>query len=75
MIKQETKRIFYLKKKNKINLIEVKSGITISSDYFKGLTVVSKAIGEENIKSKTVVYGGNEQQVRKNNEIIKSWNL
>jgi uncharacterized protein len=61
--------------KNKINLIEVKSGITISSDYFKGLTVVSKAIGEENIKSKTVVYGGNEQQVRKNNEIIKSWNL
>lgn len=61
--------------KNKLNLIEVKSGITISPDYFKGLTIVSKAIGEENINSKTVVYGGNQYQIRKNNEIIKSWNI
>jgi predicted AAA+ superfamily ATPase len=61
--------------KNKINLIEVKSGITISSEYFKGLTAVGKAIGEKNIKSRTVIYGGNQQQVRKNNEIIKSWSL
>ena len=61
--------------KNKIHLVEVKSGGTIGSDYFKGIKTVSAIIGEGKIKSKLVIYGGNQHQIRQNKEIVKSWSL
>ena len=47
---------------NGFGAIEVKSGATIASDYFKGLNRVAKIV--PGIHSKAIVYGGNSKQQR-----------
>ena len=51
-----------------IAAFEVKSGTTISSDYFRSLHQVAKLV--PNITSKTVVYGGRDRQSRSDSEVI-----
>ena len=48
--------------------IEVKSGATIGSDYFRSLHRVAEVVPE--ITSKTVVYGGDTSQSRSDSEIV-----
>ena len=47
---------------------EVKSGATISSDFFRSLRRVAEVVPD--ITSKTVVYGGETRQSRSDNEVI-----
>ena len=48
--------------------LEVKSGATIGSDYFRSLHRVAKVVPE--ITSKTVVYGGDTSQSRSDSEVV-----
>ena len=51
-----------------IHAIEVKSGATVSSDYFGTLNRVAEFV--PNITAKTVVYGGSTRQVRSDCEVV-----
>ncbi len=51
-----------------IHAIEIKSGSTISSDYFTALNRVADLIPK--VSAKTVVYGGNERQSRSDCQVI-----
>ena len=51
--------------------IEIKSGNTITSDYFKGLDFWNKISGQKN---GAVIYGGNQPQKRSNSFEVFSWN-
>ena len=48
--------------------IEIKSGMTIASDYFAKLSRIVKLI--PNVSKKVVVYGGTERQSRKAGEVV-----
>ncbi|ODS86548.1 MAG: AAA family ATPase [Cytophagaceae bacterium SCN 52-12] len=50
--------------------VEIKSGKTISSEFFKNLTYWLKLSGE---KQGVVLYGGNQEQQRSNGVIVKGW--
>lgn len=49
--------------------IEIKAGQTISSDYFNGLQAFARATGREDVAG-TVVYGGDEEQKRKQGVVV-----
>ena len=51
-----------------IHAIEVKSGATVSSDYFVSLNRVAELV--PNISAKTVVYGGAARQIRSDCEVM-----
>lgn len=51
--------------------IEIKSGKTITGDYFKGLEFWHKISGQ---KEGAVIYGGNQQQKRSNGYEVFPWN-
>ena len=51
-----------------IHAIEIKSGSTVSSDYFTSLNRVAELIPE--ISSKTVVYGGSARQTRTDSKVV-----
>ena len=51
-----------------ISAIEVKSGSTVSSDYFGSLNRVAKLI--PNISAKSVVYGGTARQTRNDCDVV-----
>ncbi|MFH1457472.1 MAG: ATP-binding protein [Patescibacteria group bacterium] len=57
---------------NNITPIEIKSGKTITSDYFKNINYWNK-LSKNRPGQSYVVYGGNENQKRKQGNII-SWN-
>ena len=50
-----------------MTLIEIKSGQTVSSDFFKGLSFFSKL--SENIRNAAIVYGGDETYERQGTKI------
>lgn len=52
--------------------VEIKSGQTITSDYFKGLDFWKNLTGN---KGGIVFYGGEEQQQRSDGNQVKSWRL
>ncbi len=54
-----------------LTAIELKSGETISNDFFKGLNYFSAL--ETNVEEKLLVYGGNQEQKRSNGIQIKPW--
>lgn len=51
-----------------IHAIEVKSGSTVSSDYFTSLNRVAELVPE--ISAKTVIYGGSARQSRTDSEVV-----
>jgi predicted AAA+ superfamily ATPase len=55
----------------KINLVEIKATETIMGDLFKGMDYFEK-ISPKKINSKTLVYGGDKNQVR-TNAYVNSW--
>ena len=57
--------------KGQLTAIELKSGETISNDFFKGLNYFSAL--ETNAIEKILVYGGNQEQKRSNGIHIKPW--
>ncbi len=59
-------------KGNVFTPIEIKSGKTIASDYFKGIDYFVKAAGKKSSKP-YLIYGGTEQQHRTNAQVIP-WN-
>ena len=56
-----------------IHAIEVKSGATVSSDYFVSLNRVAELV--PNISAKTVVYGGAARQTRSDCEVVPATEL
>ena len=56
-----------------IHAIEIKSGATVSSDYFKSLNRVAELV--PNIAAKTVVYGGDARQTRSDCEVVPASEL
>ena len=56
-----------------IHAIEVKSGATVSSDYFRSLNRVVELV--PNITAKTVVYGGDTRQARSDCEVVPAAEL
>ncbi|MCY4150546.1 MAG: ATP-binding protein [Gammaproteobacteria bacterium] len=55
-------------KSNSMVAIEIKSGATVASDWFKSLDRIARLIPE--ISSKNIVYGGSERQFRQDAEIF-----
>lgn len=53
-----------------LNALEIKSGRTVSSDYFKGLTALERYLG--GFQSRTILYGGEKSMTRQGTKII-SW--
>jgi len=49
--------------------VEIKSGLTISSDFFKGLEYWNE-LAQNNPNNSFVIYGGNEKEIRKQGNII-----
>ena len=60
-----------LEQNNNLYPVEIKSGQTITADYFKAIDYWNKISGNTN---GTVVYGGNEHQKRSNNIEVLPWN-
>ncbi len=58
----------------RFNVIEIKSTKTIMQDLFKGITYF-EALAKENVKSKTLVYSGLENQKRTNANVISWYDL
>ena len=56
-----------------VGAIEIKSGATISSDFFEPLNTIAKTIPK--ISMKAVVYGGTERQSRSTAEVVPFDNL
>lgn len=56
----------------KLTAIEIKSGETISTDFFSGLNYFEKL--QTSPIQKILVYGGNQAQERSNKVLIKPWN-
>lgn len=56
----------------KLQAIELKSGETINTDFFKGLQYFA-ALGTDHLE-KILVYGGNQTQHRTNGIVIEPWN-
>ena len=61
-----------LDKAGKLTAMELKSGETISQDFFKGLEYFA-GLNKKPIQN-ILVYGGKLQQHRSNGTIVKSWN-
>ena len=53
-----------------VDLVEVKSGQTVASDFFKGIRYFQKLSAD--IRHSNVVYGGDESYTRENTRVI-SW--
>ena len=53
-----------------LNALEIKSGRTVSSDYFKGLTALERYLG--GFESCAILYGGEKSMTRQGTKII-SW--
>lgn len=53
-----------------IRPIEIKAGMTVTRDYFKGLTHFAKLFPERISQKMAVIYGGNEPQQRTNVSIV-----
>ena len=51
-----------------IGAIEVKAGSTVNSDYFRSINRVADLIPE--VRTKAVVYGGEESQSRSDCEVV-----
>ena len=51
--------------------VEIKSGETITPDYFKAINYWNKISGNT---TGTIIYGGNQQQKRSNNIQVLQWN-
>ena len=51
-----------------IHAIEIKSGSTVTSDYFASLNTVAELVPR--VSARTVVYGGNERQFRNDCQLI-----
>lgn len=56
-----------------IHAIEIKSGSTVSSDYFTALDKVAKLV--PSVSTKTVVYGGMDHQVRTDSRVVPASDL
>jgi len=54
-----------------LKIVEIKSGKTIKTDFFKGLNKFEKLANNFTVK-KLLVYGGNESQKRSHVQIL-SW--
>ena len=50
---------------------ELKSGETISQDFFSGLDYFSKV--HSNVKQRILIYGGKQQQERSNGILVHPW--
>lgn len=59
-------------KAGKLSAFELKSGETISNDFFKGIEYVS-GLSKGKVE-KCIIYGGKQLQKRSNGIIIKPWN-
>jgi uncharacterized protein len=59
-----------------IQAVEIKSGLTFSTDFYKGLNYWQK-LSNANDKQKTLVYGGDKSQATRNGRLIswKDWGL
>jgi predicted AAA+ superfamily ATPase len=53
---------------SQLHAIEIKSGQTIASDFFKNLNRFAKITGK--VKSSTLVYGGEEKQIRSTHTVV-----
>ena len=58
-------------KGGKLYPVEIKSGKTVTDDYFKGLNFWSKITGAA---EGVVVYAGDVQQKRSNGMVVRPWN-
>ena len=58
---------------NQVDLIEVKSGQTVATDFFKGIRFFQKLSSD--IRNSNVIYGGNESFVRENVQVVSWRNL
>lgn len=58
----------------KMLAVEVKSGETVSQDYFKGINALDKAVGED-IFAKAIIYGGDRQEYRNEVYIDNYFNI
>jgi len=54
-----------------LNTYEIKSGETISNDFFKGLDYFSKVNAA--VQHKTLIYGGKQQQERSDGIVVQTW--
>ena len=50
-----------------LNAYEIKSSMTVSADFFKGLTVLERNLGA--LKSKSIIYAGDKQMTRLTTDI------
>lgn len=53
-----------------LGLVEIKSGLTVSSSWFKPMERVAQALGPSRIGRRMLVYGGSEHQVRQGVELV-----
>ena len=53
------------------DIFEIKASETINSSQFKGMDFVEK-ISVDKVASKTLIYGGNDNQIR-SNYTVKAW--
>jgi predicted AAA+ superfamily ATPase len=53
-----------------LGLVEIKSGQTVSSSWFKPMERVAQALGLSRIGRRMMIYGGSEHQVRQGVEVV-----
>ena len=53
-----------------LGLVEIKSGQTVSSTWFKPMDRVGQALGPARIGRRMLVYGGSEHQIRQGVEVV-----
>ena len=53
-----------------LGLVEIKSGQTVSSSWFKPMERVAQALGPSRIGRRMMIYGGSEHQVRQGVEVV-----
>lgn len=58
----------------KMLAVEVKSGQTVSKDYFKGLKALDKVVGED-VSARAIIYGGDREEVRSETQISNYFNI
>jgi predicted AAA+ superfamily ATPase len=54
----------------RLGLVEIKSGQTVSSSWFKPMERVAQALGASRIGRRMLVYGGSEHQTRQGVEVV-----
>ena len=55
---------------DQLGLVEIKSGQTVSSSWFKPMERVAQALGPSRIGRRMMIYGGSEHQVRQGVEVV-----